>query len=115
MYMGKPEVRTEGPDVGRCHLLSISFLASLSLSLISLSFLSLALPIYTLLPSVVDVSWALILFSSPHLIYNFCSHRFFIFSSSIRHHHQPYQHHHHHHHHIYQRRYLGRTLKRMRK
>lgn len=37
---------------------------SLSLSSIALSFLSLALPIYTLLPSVVDVSWALI-FSLP--------------------------------------------------
>lgn len=100
------------------------------LSLISLVSFPLALPIYTLLPSVVDVSWALTFFSFSHLALRVVSlASFFIFqlvrhpftrlesssspSTTLSYHHQHY--HHHHHHHIYQRRYLGRTLKRMRK
>ena len=89
----------------------------------SLSFSSLVLPIYTLLPSVVDVSWALFL-SHIALVTRipfFFSHLLVI---HLIHPHFNHHHHHHHHHHHYRHLHyiffisddiLIRTLKRMRK
>lgn len=98
-----------GGDWPLSFIFPISFLASPSFSLIFLSFHFLALPIYTLLPSVVDVSWALTfsLFASH---FTRCSSHHFIFNLSVIHrlqssssssspsttlsyHHQHYHHH----------------------
>lgn len=73
------------------------------LSLSSLSFLFLALPIYTLLPSVVDVSWALTIFSFSHLALRVVPRIIFYFNLLVRH---PPAFNHHHHHHHHQRHYL---------
>lgn len=108
--MGKPEGGFRGGDWPLSFIFSISFPASPSFSLISLSFLFLALPIYTLLPSVVDVSWALTFYlfafhfarcSSHHFIFSPCPLSIRLQSSSsssspsttLSYHHQHYHHH----------------------
>lgn len=74
-------------------------LPCLSLYLSSLSFLFLALPIYTLLPSVVDVSWALTFFSFPHLALRVLPRIIYLFQ--LVHHAPAFNHHHHHHQRLY--------------
>lgn len=80
---------------------SFPFFPSLSYLSLSLSFSSLALPIYTLLPSVVDVSsWALLIFFFQHLILHmFLASQFSSFIHRLTHPSASNYYHHHHHYH----------------